>query len=671
MTPRPALRPPAGVPEALSTVAAVPTAADLLRMLRDEAPAKDLEAVVDRVRRSGADVATVARLEQDVQHALAVREVLVTRRLREQELAALYETAGDLSSLRDLDQVLQAIVGRAHALLGTDATYLMLIDEARSLTYMRVTEGITTEAFKRTELALGAGLGGLVASTATPYASADYAADERFVHTIDDVVGGEGLVAILGVPLKRGTRVIGVLFAADRHRRPFSDDEVALLGSLAHHAAIAIENATLFDELRKALADLRQASALVKATSDAVERAALVHERLTGLVLGGRGLPELAQAVVGVLGGALLVLAKHGALLASAGSADSAVHATVTAAEGLGDDAGLAELRAALAQPDGAQRTLRLAGPGGEPVVVAPVVAASESLGALVAVGRELDDTEVRSLERAALVTALLLLNERSVAEAEERVRGALLDDLLAEQHSDVDGLLRRAARLGLDLDRPHVVAVCVPDDDGHRRALTAGAAALATERRGVSGVHQGRVVLLLPATAADRLAAELSTALRVAGARPVTVGVAGPASGPTALASTYRDAVRCQRVLLALGRAGEGASPEDLGVYALLFSQAGREELSRFVRRTIGPVIDYDARRGSGLVRTLVTYFERDGNLARTAADLFLHVNTLYQRLERVTALLGEGWRHGDQALQVHLALKVHVALRPEEEVR
>ena len=638
--------------------------AELLRSLHTGADREELAAAVDRARGGGDDDVLDAALAD----ALAVHDLLVARRRREQELAALYETAGDLSSLRDLDQVLEAIVGRAHGLLGTDATYLMLIDEARSLTFMRVTEGITTEGFKRTELALGAGLGGLVAATGVPYATADYAADERFVHTIDDLVGGEGLVAILGVPLKRGSRVIGVLFAADRHRRPFRDEEVALLGSLADHAAIAIENATLFDELRQALDDLRGASAQAAAASDAIERAAVVHERLTGLVLGGRGLPELAQAVVGVLGGALLVVSEHGTLLASAGSTDSATWRAVLAAGGVRGADVPAELAQLLTHADGVRRTVRLTAGAGEQLVVAPVVAASEALGALVAVGRRLDDLEVRSLERAALVTALLLLNERSVAEAEERVRGELLDDLLTVPHADVDGLLRRAARLGLDLDRPHAVAVCEPEDDAHRRALLAAASALAAERRGVAGVHQGRVVLLLPASGGHR-GAELAVTIRAATGRPVTLGAAGPASGPAALVAAHREALRCRDVLVALGRHGDGAGPDDLGVYGLLLSSAGRDDLAAFVRRTLGPVLDYDARRGSDLVGTLACWFRHDGNLARTAADLFVHVNTLYQRLDRVTSLLGKDWRHGDPALQVHLALKLHLALRPEEE--
>ncbi|MFD0502782.1 PucR family transcriptional regulator [Streptomyces chiangmaiensis] len=102
----------------------------------------------------------------------------------------------------------------------------------------------------------------------------------------------------------------------------------------------------------------------------------------------------------------------------------------------------------------------------------------------------------------------------------------------------------------------------------------------------------------------------------------------------------------------------------DELGIYGLLFSQAGRDELQRFVRCVIGPVLDYDERRSGELVRTLLAYFDCDASLTRTAAGLFVHVNTLYQRIDRVTALLGPQWRHGDHALQVHLALKVHSVL-------
>ena len=97
---------------------------------------------------------------------------------------------------------------------------------------------------------------------------------------------------------------------------------------------------------------------------------------------------------------------------------------------------------------------------------------------------------------------------------------------------------------------------------------------------------------------------------------------------------------------------------------FGLLLGVAGGEDVARFVRRTVGPVLDYDRERGSELARTLLTWYACGGNLTRTAAELYVHVNTLYQRLDRVTQLLGEGWRSGDGALQTHLALQAHRAL-------
>jgi len=154
------------------------------------------------------------------------------------------------------------------------------------------------------------------------------------------------------------------------------------------------------------------------------------------------------------------------------------------------------------------------------------------------------------------------------------------------------------------------------------------------------------------------------AAALTAGAGRPVTVGgeVAGP--GAAAVGEAHRDAARCLDVLFTLDGDGDGASRDELGVYGLVLSQAGRTELDRFVRRTVGPLLDHDAARGSELARTVLTYFGCDGSLARTATALYVHVNTVYQRIDRVTALLGEGWRSGDRALQVHLALKLHLTV-------
>lgn len=606
-----------------------------LDLLAREASAVEFEGPILQARAAGADSATLEELERAKVAALQVRAVLRRRAKREAELSALFDTASDLAGLRDLDAVLEAIVHRARQLLATDIAYMTLNDPERGDTYMRVTDGSISASFRRLRLPMGAGLGGLVAQSGTPYNTADYFADPRFRHTntIDVAVHEEGLVAILGVPLRLGTQVIGVLFAANRSARPFAQEEVALLCSLAAHAAVAIDTARLLQETRAALAELSEANTLIRAHSESIERAADAHDRMTGLVLRGGGVEDVAAVVTEVLGGRLTVLDDEGRpLVGESGDLDTGVFDAAQSSRALG-------------------RTVKR----GDAYVASVDVGAAPLCTLVLRTDHPVSDTDQRILERAAIVTALLLLFRRSVAEAEGRVRGELLDDLVSRP--ELRGLDDRARRLGVDLDAPHVLVVA--RHDGQRERGAFWASSQATLAHGLATARGDEVVLLLPGdrpgALARRVAAELSASL----GRPATAGAA-PASGPvTAVASAYQEARRCAGALVALGRTGGGASAEELGFVGLLVGE--RREVSGFLSGALGPVLDYDTRRGTALVKTLNAYFGTGGSLSRTAEALHIHVNTVTQRLDRVGQLLGEDWQEPERALEIQLALRLH----------
>lgn len=158
-----------------------------LALLADDRPLSDYEELRKEAR---ADEQAAA----DRIHALALRArgLREQDRRREAELSAPFDTVADLAALKDLDDVLEAIVRRVRSLLGCDVSYLSLNDDELGATYMRVTQGIHTEEFRNVRLGFGEGLGGLVAQTARPYMTDDYFVDERFNHTrpIDSAVGG-------------------------------------------------------------------------------------------------------------------------------------------------------------------------------------------------------------------------------------------------------------------------------------------------------------------------------------------------------------------------------------------------------------------------------------------------------------------------------------------------
>ncbi len=611
-----------------------------LDLLYEDAADDAFDAVVAEAERAGADEATLGALRADRAVALRLRERLQRHRRREAEQTALYETANDLTAIRDVDAILAAIVRRARQLLGADMTYLSLNDEAEGASYMKVTDGSVSAEFRNLRLPLGTGLLGLVAQSGAPYYTDDYQSDERFLHRdyIDHAVGDERIRAILGVPLVVEGTVIGALLAGHRTVRAFPPEEVALLTSFAAHAAVALENARLFEATRAALADLDAANRRISEQARAVEVAAEAHDRLTDALLHGGGVDAVAAVLADVLDGRVCVLDDEGrALVGSPVEAD---------------------LDGALAETRSSGRSVEVPTPTG-PLYVAAALAGAQHLGTLVIARSEpLGTAGRRVVERGAVVTALVLLFSRTVSEAEDRVRGELLADLLSGRERDPVRLRERARRHHADLDGPVVLAVAdlgadAGSGDLHRAARVA--ARLGSDGGGLGGAYDGRVVLVLPGADAATVGRTLHERLARGGDEP-TVGVAGA----DAVTAAWTAARSCLATLLTLGRTGEVSDPEGLGLARLVLGHNGPAELDAFVTGTLGPLLAYDERRGSRLVDTLEAWFAAGGGLAEAARRLHVHPNTVTQRLDRVTRLLGEGWRDPARALDLQLALQV-----------
>lgn len=587
----------------------------------DDVPIRLLELLA-----CGADSDELARVTVEapssaavVKLALGISATLRGHRRREAELAALFDTAGDLARLRDPDEVLRSIVHRARRLLGVDLSYLTLTDAAGGVTQMQITDGSVSKLFPQVRMRLGVGIGGLVAQTARPYTTPDYRSDEHFLHSepVDDAVRDEGLTALLAVPLTVGETVTGVLYAADRTPREFTPDEIALLSSLADHAAIALDNARLLSQL--------------SAHSQAVERAEETHDRLMDLVLRDGSTSAVAAAVADVLRGGIGVYNTDGEQLAHAGSPTTPP-----------------DPQAVAASHHSGRATATSGG------WVCAVQAGPELLGSIVLrTDTSLSAADRRLFERAAVVTALLQMLRRSTAKAEDEVRGELLTDLLTAPDRNPTALIDRGHRLGVDLTAQHAVFI-VHAGEASRRHLAAAAAPFAA----LSGIHAEQVVLLATTDTPGALAARIAATLGSHTGMPITVAAGGPACGPAGLATAYHEASRCLRALLRLGRQGTGASMAELGFIGLVL--ADHADHTGFIHETLGPVFDYDHNRGTELVRTLKAYFASGCSVPRTKDILHVHVNTVGQRLDRIGKLLGQDWQTPNRKLEIQLALRL-----------
>jgi GAF domain-containing protein len=575
-------------------------------------------------------------LHNAAQHAAAQRN--------EANLQALYETAGDMTSTLEPDAVLHAIAKRARALLDASIAHVMLADGETGEIAMRVSEGTTQAAFATLRLKRGSGLGGRVAERRTPFYTSDYLNDSRFGHdsTVDATVRAEGVRSIVGVPMIAGDAFIGVLFVAERTVRTFTDADVDVLLGLAHHAAIALRNAELYDRATAAVAKLEHINEIVHLQNTRLQRAEQLPSQLPQAMLAGQGLSDIVGLMAGFLGAHVMVFDHRRRVRAVAGASDD--FAARLCAEGL--ERSMSRPRAVRE----AVRTVEARRPAvlGRRLVL-PIVARDEVLGSIWVAGALDDDRPL--IEQAARVVALDLLKDRAVAEVERRVGRELLDALLAEDPTVDAGLERRASELGVDLSVPHRILALRPSRGGGEaiRALRA--------QRWCSFVAEYGPFVLALVPGSEAAVTESLRSVIDGTARAVV-------SAPCGTVADYRPQfLAARRVLELLGdRDGPPVIDLDDAWVLTLLARGGNEaELRRFVDSRLGPLIRHDAEHGLGLIGTLEAYLDADRSPTRAALALNVHVNTVYYRLDRMKALLGDRLSDPRRAVDLQVALLAH----------
>ena len=176
----------------------------------------------------------------------------VLRRQKE-ELAALHETTLGLLNRLDATDLLETILTRAAALLGTPHAYLYVVDREREELVVRAGTGVFTEIVDY-RLGRGQGLAGRVWERGEPMMVDDYSTwPERRP-------GFDFLRAALAIPLRAGSTIEGVLGLAllDDARR-FERDDIDLLSRFGRMASLALENARLYSTVREELAERTRA----------------------------------------------------------------------------------------------------------------------------------------------------------------------------------------------------------------------------------------------------------------------------------------------------------------------------------------------------------------------------------------------------------------------------
>ena len=577
------------------------------------------------------------------------------RRAR-RENETLYAVIKTVSSSLDLDRVLRGIVDIATDATACHACFIYFVDGERLV--LRAASPRYSRFVGELELGVDEGLSGWVARTKTPeFIRENAMADPRmkFVPELEE----EDFQSMVAVPiLAKAGDVIGVVVLHTEAPREFEDDVLNFLVHTASLVAGAIENAQLYEDTQRrvqaltTLTQLSQALAAVTLREDLYEAVARGARQLLRAdacqiyrldadadeLLPVSSDPEDAPAPSPRPGGTGLVLD------------------LMRRASGRGLNGGGAVDREPW--PD----------VGDQALLAAPLVARNETLGMIccLARDRQFTDEDAELLGAVADQTAVGLkkaeLIERLTA---ENIVKDMFDALAA---GSIEAAQAKASQARCDLAGPHLFLQVerAPRADDSAAAWPELAARLEGRLRRLYpraffDSRHDRVRALAPlATANDGAVEEIRGACESLGREEgLVVGLSDVDRGAPSARRRMREAADAARVGRSLVAGGGAVSYEQLGAYRYLVHLELDEAPRDRYRQSVQELAEYDRRHGARLIETLERYLADRGSVTASARALYVHPNTVRQRLDRIERVAGLKLPDED-LLSLELALKL-----------
>jgi GAF domain-containing protein len=572
----------------------------------------------------------------------------------------LYRIINTVSSTLDLDRVLRAIVDLVSEAIDCHACWIYFVDPDDGSLLLRAVSAPYGALTGRLRFEPGEGLAGWVAAHNESVFIPENALEDPRVKVVPEAEE-EKYQSFCASPLTaKSGQVIGVIALHAEAPREFTREDSDFLVHAATLVAGAIENARLYQDTRRRLSLVEGLSDLARAVS----AASTLETLLPAVARRAQRLLEAACCDV------LIADADGGRLVPGAAWPAESARPQPIDANGLGIELALS------ARGDGTDAGRRLAAalwgadtPGS--AVVVPMVAAEEMVGLLafrMPPNRRIDAEQREIALSIASQTAVAIKKVQLIDRLTERnAIKDLLEDLSNGRGTHVE-LEERAHALGCDLNGPHLVLEAAPRPgpaegtwDDAAEALEAAASRAFPgslfDRRDAAVRGLVRMNNHDEAAVAERLR-DIHT--RLTPVHPIAIGLSNRCEGASAYATGFGEAEHALVAASVVSSEPGVVGFDDLGAYKYLLrvSQDGRVRDRR--GEALQRLAAYDERHRSQLLLTLEEYLRRRGNIAAAATTLYVHPNTLRQRLRRIQDLTGLDVAREDW-LMIEIELKLH----------
>ena len=549
----------------------------------------------------------------------------------------LYAVIKTVSSSLALDRVLGGIVDIANDATGCHACFIYFVEGDRL--ELRAASPRYSDLVGKLGWGLDEGLTGWVARTKTPEFIRERALEDprmKYVPELDE----ERFQSMVAVPiLARDGEVIGVVVLHTEAPREFDDD---VLNFLVHTASLvggAIENAQLYEEARHRVESLTTLTQL----SQSLAAVTLREDLYDAVVRGARQLLAADSCQIWRLDA-------EADELVLAGSDPP------EAPDGPGRAAMLLDLM---------RRGTRRVDDNG--LLVAPLVAGEERLGIMTCAIHD------RPFPPGAAELLLAVANQTAVGlERAELIQRLTAESIVAHMFDalaagSVQTAESKAGDARCDLNRPHVF-IHAERAPGRSDSVPWPELAARVQARLSRGYPRAlfdarhdalRAFVPLPTDGASAAEALWSVCDELARDEGLELGLSDVDRGAANAWRRMREAADAASIGRSLAAEGGAVSYEQLGAYRYLVHLELDETPNDRYGHAVGELIEYDRRRNARLVQTLECYLGARCSVAASARSLYIHPNTVRQRLERIERITGLDLREED-LLSLELALKV-----------
>jgi purine catabolism regulator len=452
----------------------------------------------------------------------------------------------------------------------------------------------------------------------------------------------------------------------------FNEDDRELLIILGTQLGIALENSRLYEKIDEKLQlkveELERLNEKLLKQQKMLEKSSEIHKKLTELVLRGRGIEAICSTLAAFIDCPVQIEDKDFNIKSTTMQNETDMKSFLCGKDLILDGSYSRQAKDLFQDRKPVEIVLR---PERIQYLV-PIVAGEQILGLLTAVSHQgnLRQVDRAALEQGATITALEMLKERAAVEQTKRLKENFVEHVLEGNFESDDWVQHRALQLGFDLEKCYQIIALEIEPDAKCRCKPE----LYQEIREFC-MNSFPDVVVVTKSSYITMMFVYDPEKQPDGARPLVVllkerlpGVVKGGNWWIALGThcdslekcvlSYRNAITTLGIMKSLKLKNRVICYDNLGIFSLI--EINSRCFARFIKKALGPLVEYDQKHRTQLVETLNLYYKYNGNVLMASRKGYLNPSTMKYRLRRIKEITGLDYKDADVSLQLQLAIRL-----------